>query len=340
MKITVIGAGNTGTACAVHLHWSGCEVCLYTRSEEKAEYLNQKGILSEAEYPGTYPVPVTSDLEKAVNFGELLIITTWANAHKEVFEKIYRISDKNLLIYNGNWGALEAYQIRRKYFPGSTKAIMEADGMPYVAAYQNGRLQLKGVKKSLTIGEVRGKVPEDIRQFLEKIYGTVLVRNSVFETSLSAPNPIIHIPLALFNISRIENHQEFKILTDGFSENAERYIMGIDREREALAEALGVPYEKILHQLNRFWGSTYSSLKELFSSNPVYSNLRGPDSVAHRFIAEDLPYGIAPLIAFGDLLDVPVPYCRALVTLFALYLPEEKNKTVSFTKELLEEIHR
>lgn len=338
MKITVIGAGNTGTACAVHLYHAGCQVLLYTRSEEKAAYLKENGIVSELEYPGNYPVPVTADLEEAVTFGDLLIVNTWANAHKEVFENIYKICDKNLLIYNGNWGALEAYQIRRKYYPESTRAIMEADGMPYMAVCQKGRLQLKGIKKSLTVGGIQGRVPEDIRRFLEDIYGEVIVRKSVFETSLSAPNPIIHIPLALFNISRIENHEEFKILTEGFSENADHYIMGIDKEREALAEALGVPYERILQQLNRFWGTAYSSLRELFSSNPVYSNLRGPDSVSHRFIAEDLPYGIQPLTALGDLLGVPVPYCRALTSLFALYLSEGERESVSFTKELLEEI--
>ena len=41
MKISIIGAGNTGFACAAHLIQKGYDVTVYTRNSEKAAYLDR-----------------------------------------------------------------------------------------------------------------------------------------------------------------------------------------------------------------------------------------------------------------------------------------------------------
>lgn len=157
-------------------------------------------------------------------------------------------------------------------------------------------------------------------------------------TSLEAPNPIIHIPLSLFNLSRIEHHESFSLLTEGFSKRASDYIEGIDCERAALADRLGVSYEGITKQLNGFWGTSYPTLTELFANNPVYQNVKAPDSITHRFIAEDLPYGIEPLVRLGAAIGVETPYSKALTDTFYLYLQEPEHPGVRFETKLLQQI--
>ncbi len=81
MKISIIGAGNTGFACAAHLIQKGYDVTVYTRNSEKAAYLDQKQITSGQFYSGVFSVSVTADLNEALKGADLLIVCTWANAH-------------------------------------------------------------------------------------------------------------------------------------------------------------------------------------------------------------------------------------------------------------------
>lgn len=155
--------------------------------------------------------------------------------------------------------------------------------------------------------------------FLSSAYSNVLNYDTVFATSLMAPNPIIHAPLCLLNMTRIESGSEYYMLSDGFTERTEQLVRHIDGERHNLANALKSPYIPITAQLNGFWGSHYLTLTELFKNNPVYSSLIGPKDIRHRFIQEDIPYGIAPLVALGNLLGVPTPTCEALLTIYRDY---------------------
>ncbi len=340
MKISIIGAGNTGFACAAHLIQKGYDVTVYTRNSEKAAYLDQKQITSGQFCSGVFSVSVTADLNEALKGSDLLIVCTWANAHHEIFEKIYARADCNVLIFNGNWGAYEAYQIRSRLYPESRMCIAEAGGMPYVASFsaKDRSLTVKGVKRTVTVAGVNGFLSDSLLALLHSLYEDVQTVSSVLTTSLEAPNPIIHIPLSLFNLSRIEHHESFSLLTEGFSNRASNYIEGIDRERAALAERLGVAYEGITKQLNGFWGTSYPTLTELFANNPVYQNVKAPDSISHRFIAEDLPYGIEPLVSLGAVIGVETPYSKALTDTFYLYLQETEHSGVLFESELLQQI--
>lgn len=340
MKISIIGAGNTGFACAAHLVQKGHTVTVYTRDSEKAAYLDQKQITSGQFCSGVFSVSVTASLQEALTDADLLIVCTWANAHHEIFEKIYALADCDILIFNGNWGAYEAYQVRSRFYPKSKKCIAEAGGMPYVASFSKDdrTIAIKGIKRCVTVAGINGFLAESLLALLSSLYDEVQTVSSVFTTSLEAPNPIIHIPLSLFNLSRIEHHESFSLLTEGFSERASAYIEGIDRERAALAEHLGVSYEGITKQLNGFWGTSYPTLAELFANNPVYQNVKAPDSISHRFIAEDLPYGIEPLVSLGAAIGVETPYSKALVDTFYLYLQETKHPGVRFETELLQRL--
>lgn len=340
MKISIIGAGNTGFACAAHLVQKGYDVTVYTRNSEKAAYLDQKQITSGQFCSGVFSVSVTADLKEALTDADLLIVCTWANAHHEIFEKIYACADCDVLIFNGNWGAYEAYQVRSRLYPGSRHCIAEAGGMPYVASFsaKDRNLTVKGVKRTVTVAGVNGFLSDPLLALLHSLYEDVQTTSSVLTTSLEAPNPIIHIPLSLFNLSRIEHHESFSLLTEGFSRRASEYIQGIDRERAALAGRLGVAYEGITKQLNGFWGTSYPTLTELFANNPVYQNVKAPDSVSHRFIAEDLPYGIEPLVSLGTVIGVETPYSKALTDTFYLYLQETEHSGVLFESELLQQI--
>lgn len=357
MKIGIIGAGNTGMACAVHLVSAGYEPILYSRSERKAATLRRGTAVSGA-ISGDFTLTATTDLVDVLRQVSVVIICTWANAHSAVFANIKDAlelvardtatsrSSLDIIIFNGNWGAYEAYS-QLGGNPG-VDCIAETSGMPYVATADFGcpnaeepqssaKLDFPAIKTEITASF--SKPGSVARQLLEDLYDDVEIADSLFETSLMAPNPIIHAPLCLLNMTKIEAGMQFSMLTDGFTGRAENIVAHIDDERAALASALGCDYEPILAQLNGQWGSDYPTLTQLFRQNPVYSSLQGPTDTNHRFIQEDIPYGIAPLVSLGTLLGVETPACSALLSVYSLYFKRDYSGP-HFQQSVIERLRR
>lgn len=354
MRVSIIGAGNTGLALAVHLLARGHEPLLYTRDSGKAQTFNAHDLTVTGKLAGSYRIPATTDMARIVRHGEVTVACTWANAHRPAFEALYAAAADenrpvNLLVFNGNWGALEALDVRRGTTTSSGDStdstgrgdICESAGMPYVALYDGCALRIGAIKTAITVASALAgpAVDDPVHALLESLYAQVEFAGSVFETSLSAPNPIIHAPVCLLNMTKIEQGSTFHMLTDGFAERTERLVGCIDRERHALAQALDVAYTPIVRQLNGFWGSDYPTLRELFRSSPVYREVQGPTSVGHRFIQEDVPYGVAPLVSLGRILNVPTPTNAMLLALYDDYFGTAFHGP-ALTRELIDAAYR
>ena len=49
--------------------------------------------------------------------------------------------------------------------------------------------------------------------------------------------------------------------------------------------------------------------------NPAYQGIKAPTSLNVRYLLEDIPTGLIPLISLGELSAVPTPVCHAIVEL-------------------------
>ena len=43
-----------------------------------------------------------------------------------------------------------------------------------------------------------------------------------------------------------------------------------------------------------------------------------PPSLQHRYVSEDVPYGLVPITGFGDLLGVPTPAADSMIILSSI----------------------
>lgn len=88
MKVTIIGAGNTGTALVVHMASLGLHPLLYTRSAEKARSLS-RSVHAAGSIQGDFHISATTDFTAVVHRAVLIVICTWANTHRKIFEKLW-----------------------------------------------------------------------------------------------------------------------------------------------------------------------------------------------------------------------------------------------------------
>ena len=93
-------------------------------------------------------------------------------------------------------------------------------------------------------------------------------------------------------------------------------IDALDRERLAIAGALGVralPFVEHFHRIGYTTDAARASglAYEAFHQSEPDRWIRAPASLDHRFLNEDIPYGLVLLSELGRLADVPTPTDRS-----------------------------
>lgn len=336
MKAVVIGAGKTGYALAVHLLKEKYEVVVYSRSRQKADFFSNNKLEVTGILAGRYRVKTTSNLTAAVANADIVFVATWANAHNDVLKNIASLlsSQQSIIFLNGNWGALEAVSYLGQDSIGKLHLeIGETSGMPYVAEFKDrNHLEIKQIKELVTLSvfNLEKRASEKVVTLFKKLYTSIEIARNIIATSLTSLNPIIHVPAVIFNLARIERQDNFSILVDGLTPKVANFIMKIDSERRALAKELGIPYNTIVAQLSEQWGREFPDLPTLFSTLGTYKNLQAPKSFNSRFIVEDLPFGIDPLVKLGSELDVGVRNAELLAAFTHSVLEEQEKADLSF----------
>lgn len=321
MKYGIIGAGSTGKAAAAWLHQAGCPALVWDRDPRKRADLAQSGLLATGKVEGQLPVETADTLEELAARCDILLIQTLAEGHRPVAEGLagHLRPGQILLVTNCCWGAAELAQVLGQEAAEKGCRIAETSGQLILANSPGpGQVYLKTVKKQLLLACTDPAATGAVLEALRPEWPQYAAASSILETSLSGTNPVTHGPIALFNLARMDNGEDYRLFADGLSPLTARCVEQLDTERVAVARACGVPVRTALELLNDAWPIPQPTLYDAFHSNPSYMVTKGPATTHHRFITEDLPYGLAPLVLLGRLHGVPTPALDALLDMFRL----------------------
>ena len=109
-------------------------------------------------------------------------------------------------------------------------------------------------------------------------------------------NAIHHPPAILCNVGRVEaTGGDYYHYYDGISPSVGRLIDALDRERLAIAAALGVRAFRFVEHFYRIGYTTEARARrglayEAFHQSEPDRWIRAPSSLDHRFLNEDIPY--------------------------------------------------
>ena len=340
MKISIIGAGNTGHAAAAYFSSLNQEVTIYTRDSGKASVLQNNGIKASNKLNGIFGINAVSNITEAVEGADFICIFTKANQHKSIFHLISGLLEKNqrIIIFNGNWGAYEAKEILEDELKFKNIILAETSSMPFIAnSKKTGEVEIRGIKKQIGFSTLNRSASEKLLTELKLLFPDVIIQNNIIETSLVSANPIIHVPISLFNIVRIEQGHNFKFYTDGISELSIKFIENIDKERILIGKNFGIKLPGILDTINSFWTNKYDNLLNALRQN--YPSSKAPKSLDHRYITEDIPFGIIPIVKLGKLLELGTPYSDTIVSMANLYkLNKFYNNEIDFSLDRIYQI--
>lgn len=329
MKISVIGAGNGGQAMAAHLTMMGHEVCLYDRDPLKLPFI--KEIQLQGRLEGNAKITkVTDNLQEALYFSEVIMITTTATAHADLAEKMAPFLKENqIVILNpGRTGGVWEFRNILKR-TGFNKLIHLAEAQTLIYAsriIKNGLVNVIGIKDHVLLAGESKEETEYILNRINPVYPCFKGAESLLHTGLENIGCIFHPCVILCNAATIERGEKFYFYRD-MTPQVSEFIQKVDQERLEVGKAYGINLQSasdwIVHSYSGVKGDT---LCERMKNNPAYYDIIAPSSIYTRQLSEDIPTGLLPISELGKLKGVETPLMDSIINISNVLLGVDFRK--------------
>lgn len=318
----VLGAGHGGTAMAGHLSLLGCRVNLFNRTKARIVPVQDRGGIDvRGVVSGFAPLHiVTSDPAEAVSGADVLMVVVPATGHAEMAGIVApHIKDGQILVLNPGrtGGALEVAQVFRRRNPGVRPFIAEAQTLLYASRVTNpGQVHIFGIKNSVPLATLPAYHITDVLPMIRKALPQFVPGDNVLKTSLDNIGAVFHPAITVLNAGRIEDtHGDFEYYVQGVTPAVAAVLEAIDRERVEVANALGIRANTAREWLYLAYDAAGKTLFDAMRANTGYNGIKAPGVINHRYITEDVPTSLVPIVSIGEMLGVATPAMRAMIYL-------------------------
>jgi opine dehydrogenase len=322
--VAIIGAGGGGAFLVVYLGRAGFRLRLHDLDDSRlVDIRTRGGIDVDGEGGGFAPVElVTADLAAAIEGVDILIIVTGGNTQAVVARSLAPLlrDGQLILLIQGNTGG--SLVVRRALSNAGCEAnvdVAEMDNYPY-SCRRLGPTRIRPVvqKRWLQIAAFPGDRIDAVFPRLSPLFPTAVAARNVLHTGFTNANAMLHVANCVANAGLIERGGGYKFYAEGVTPAVARIYEAINAERVAVAQALGATVPNLADWWERAYGVRTATLVETaqrltYDADGPYQGTGTPNSLSHKFIAEDVPTGLVPMSALGRAAGVPTPAIDALV---------------------------
>lgn len=345
MKIAVLGAGNGGCAAAADWALAGFRVSLFDFEDfpENIQAINkQGGIVAEGDVEGFAPIEYAGhDIEKALEDAGVIILVGPAFSTRPFAEAIKPHVCKGQIIIvcpGSTGGALEVRKTLADQIDTCDIVIAETATLPYACRMTGpGRVKvfLKLIGGLFLAALPADKTGEALDVF-RKVYPGASAAQNIFQAMLQNANPIIHPAVTLLNTALIERTAgDFNFYEDGVTPAVGNLIEGLDRERIAIGTQLRVD---ILPDPVMGITQGYMRTEDYqtgYSSAPGFRGIKAQSKLDHRYLNEDVGYGLVFMSELGALLGVATPVMNSVIEIATCIMGRDYRREGARTLESL-----
>lgn len=321
MRIAVLGGGNGSMAAAADLAEQGHDIRWWRRDAAALGPVIAAGGITLKDHCGARLVPLglaTGDLGAALDGAALVVAPIPAPGQVELARAMapHLNADQVVLLPPGSFGSVVMGRM-----PGGARAVFAESGtLPYLARKHGpGAIAITTRATRLPTGVFPADGAEAAMAVIRGAYPAAEACGDGLSGALMNAGPIIHPPLILMNAGPIEHFPHWDIHNEGTQPAIRRVTTALDAERIAVREALG-------------YGPPHFPLADHYGERPdgeewMYGNLGHEKLVdsgdwrerleltAHRYMTEDVAYGLAFLVSVGGWAGVATPVASGLLAL-------------------------
>lgn len=271
-------------------------------------------------------------VEKAIANAELIVAVGPAYSTEPFAQAVkpFIKPGQNVVVCPGSCGgALLFRKALGLTLADDTLVVGETSTLPYACRLLKPGtvhvyLKLKGGLFLSALPKGKAKVLFD--QF-RQVYKSVAIAGHYFQTVLQNANPVIHPAVMLLNAGRVENTQgDFYFYEQGVMPSVGRLIEAVDNERINIGKALGIeiiPDPEIGVQQGYMESADYETG---YSAAPGFKGIKTPPSLDHRYLNEDVGFGLLFMTELAAKLGVETPVMNAIIRIASIVMQRDYRR--------------
>jgi len=345
MKIAVLGAGAGGTSIAFDCAFHGHEVRLFdfTQFPENVEAIAEKKCINaEGDISGSANVTYAGhDIDEALKDAELIYVVGPAYSTEPFGRAVagmLRPGQTVIVSPSSCGGALAFKQAAGLALEDDSVRVAETSTLHYaVRLTRPGHVR---VFLKLKAGNLLAALPSehtaDILRLISDVYPSMEPAQSVLQTSLQNANPIIHPAVTLANSARIEGTGgSFLFYEEGVSDSTGRMIEALDQERIAIGAKLGIIVSPDPLMGMRQGYMLEDNYDTAYRTAPGFLGIGAQPQLDHRYLNEDVGYGLVFMSRLARQVDVETPTMDAMIQLTSVLMNRDYAGEALRTPETL-----
>jgi opine dehydrogenase len=321
MHIAVLGGGNGSYAAAADLSEQGHNVRFWRRDAKAFRETLEEHAIELKDFQGQRRIRLalaTTDLAAAVTDAELIVIPTPAFAQEDIARALapHLRDGQVLFLPPGTFGSYVMARALREAGCRAQVSIAETGTLPWLTRKHGANVVAITTRASrLPTGVLPERRAAAAIERIRAAFPSVEPCGDALSGALMNAGPIIHPPLIIMNAGPIEHFDKWDIHKEGTQPSIRRVTDVLDAERMAVREALG-------------YGPPHYPLRDHYTSDRwMYGNLAHDklvdsgdwkeklDLTRHRYMREDVGYGLAFLVSVCEWAGVPCPVARGLLAI-------------------------
>lgn len=323
-NVAIIGAGLVAKATAAYLGHHGHRVGLWSPSGRSVAGLQARGAnprTAELKYrgalSGSTPVALL-DAPAAIESYDVLIVALPADAYAAVLPRVLpHIRAEHRVIVSGALSLVPVW-IHERAGAGRARPLVVSWGTTLATARRASEADVE-------LGTIRTRFDAAVVPASRIGEGMALCRElfgdrfdpaeSVLATALSNVNPVAHAAEALPNLTRMERGETW-YLFECLTPAAARLADAIDQERVRIAQAYGLKVRSLATHYHLSYHVPLGTLAEMAAAIHARDHApAGPRTAEHRYVLEDVPYGLVFYERLAAIAGTTAPVMSAATTL-------------------------
>jgi opine dehydrogenase len=332
MRIAVLGGGNGSYAAAADLAEQGHEVRLWRRDASAFAPVLESQCLRLVDHRGSRTVRLaraTAALDQALAGAELIVAPVPAFGQVDLARAMapFLCDGQVVFLPPGSFGSY----VMARALPeaGSTAEIgfAETGTLPYLTRKRGpAEVAITTRATRLPTGVFPARLAAHAITLIRCAYPAIVPVEDALSAALMNAGPIIHPPLIIMNAGPIEHFEYWDIHNEGTTPTIRRVTTALDGERMMLREALGYgpPHFPLAdHYESDRWMYGNLAHDRLVESGHWREHL---DLAQHRYMREDVAYGLAFLDSVAAWLGLRCPVTRGLIAIASAMCGEDFAK--------------
>lgn len=319
--VGIVGAGPIGLAAAAFLTRQGCGVAIWSprRSPSGRAGNRPTPIRARGAIDATVTVELADRPDDLAGCDTVLTAIP-ATAYADVLPRVAALARPGQHVIVGGALSFAALWLHEALAERREDVLVSAWGTTLTTSHvaPDGAVEIGTLRGTFPMAAVpAARTPEAVSRARQVFSRDFEPAASVLEITLSNINPVAHAGQVLANLSRIERGEAWQLFAC-FTPMATRIAECIDAERLRTAAAFGVSVRSLAEHYRRSYHVDGRDVAEIVAAiEAAGRGVLGPAQPRHRYVLEDVPFGLVVYEALARIAGLAAPATSAAVTLLS-----------------------